>query len=143
MRSSLRTAQVTIGAEVFAAELRTDLAPRSCEYLLSLLPYYGSVIHARWSGEALWSPLSGVVPKDFTLPRENPRHQSAPGEILLFAGESSEPELFFPYGNSRFASFAGSLQGNPVLTIADRLDALGRLGRDVLWRGAMSLRIEM
>lgn len=109
---------------------------------MALLPYFGKVIHARWSGEALWSPLSRVLPLDFILPRENPSGRPGPGEILLFAGEQSEPELLIVYGTSRFASEAGPLEGNPVLTIENQLDRVSHLGPQVLWSGAMELRIQ-
>ncbi|HEV2112372.1 MAG TPA: DUF3830 family protein [Gammaproteobacteria bacterium] len=143
MSAALPSLSIKIGAESFPARLRQDLAPRSCDCLRALLPYAGSVIHARWSGEALWAPLAAVMPPDLVLPRENARNQPAPGEILLYAGELSEPELLITYGTSRFACQAGTLHGNPVLTIEDRLDRIAQLAHQVLWNGAMTLRIEV
>ena len=142
MSSAAHSLTVTIGTERFTARLRQDLAPRSCECLLALLPYSGKVIHARWSGEAMWSPLATAMPADLILPRENPRNHATLGEILLYAGELSEPELLITYGTSRFACQAGTLEGNPVLAIEDRLERLARLGPEVLWGGALELRIE-
>lgn len=143
MSANLHTLALKIGTERFRARLRRELAPRSCECLLSLLPYSGNVIHARWSGEALWSPLSGTLPPELRLPPENARHQPAPGEVLLFAGQRSEPELLIVYGRSRFASAAGALEGNPVLSIEDGLERVAQLGREVLWNGAKPLSIEV
>jgi len=133
---------ITIGGERFAARLQRDLAPRSCECLLTLLPYSGSVIHARWSGEALWSPLAGVFPPDLVIAPEHPTGHPRPGEILLYAGGTSEPELLIPYGASRFACQAGPLEGNPVLRIESAPERLARLGHEALWRGAMPFSIE-
>ena len=133
---------LTIGTERFTARLRRDLAPRSCESLLGLLPYAGKALHARWSGEALWSPLAEVLPPDIGLPSENVTASPAPGQLLLYAGERSVPELLIPYGTSRFACKAGPLQGNPVLSIEDRLDRLAELGAEILWQGTRELRIE-
>jgi hypothetical protein len=65
------------------------------------------------------------------------------GEVLLFGGDLSEPELLIAYGPSRFASMVGPLAGNPVLTIEDRLARLIELERQILWRGAVDLRIAM
>jgi hypothetical protein len=76
------------------------------------------------------------------LPPENATSYPSPGQVLLFGGELSEPELLIAYGPSRFASKAGSLAGNPVLIIEDRLARLAALGRQVLRRGAVNLRIE-
>jgi hypothetical protein len=53
------------------------------------------------------------------------------------------PELFIPYGTNRFACKAGPLQGNPVISIEDRLERLAGLGSEVLWQGARELRIEV
>lgn len=131
-----------IGSTRFAARLRDDLAPRSCERLMSILPYRATVIHARWSGEALWSPLGDAWPAGLRFPRENATCQPKPGEVLLYAGDLSEPELLIPYGTVRFACKAGVLEGNPVLTIDDALSAFAEIGRQVLWKGAMNLKIE-
>ena len=126
---------LSIGAERFTARLRRDLAPRSCECLLGLLPYSRKLIHARWSGEALWSPLGEAFPIRSLLSPESPKHQPVAGEILLYAGKVSEPELLIPYGASRFACKDGPLEGNPVLSIEDRLECIAELGHEVLWNG--------
>ena len=70
-------------------------------------------------------------------------HAPRPGQILLYAGDLSEPELLVPYGVARFACVDGALAGNPVLTIGDRLERLAELGREILWGGAKDLRIEV
>lgn len=132
-----------LGSESFSARLRQDLAPRSCECLLALLPYKGSLIHARWSGEAMWAPLAAVMAPGLVLPLENPKGHPRVGEVLLYAGVNSEPELLIPYGPSRFACKAGALEGNPVLSIEDGLERISRIGLDVLWRGALPLSIEV
>ena len=137
------TLHIRIGTELFEARLRPDLAPRSCECLLGMLPLVREAIHARWSGEALWSPLAETFPEDLILPPERAEGEPAPGQILLYAGPLSEPELLMPYGTSRFACKAGALRGNPVITLQGRLERLTRLGREVLWGGARPLRIEV
>lgn len=133
--------ELEIGPARFSATLRRDLAPHSCECLLSLLPYRGNVIHARWSGEALWSPLGEAWPAGRCLAPEGATCEPRAAEVLLYGGNSSEPELLIPYGTARFASKAGPLRGNPVLTIDDPLATLAELGRSVLWQGAATLQI--
>jgi hypothetical protein len=134
---------LSIGSERFTARLCRDLAPHSCDYLLGLLPYKGHVIHARWSGEALWAPLAASVPPDLVLPRESATADPAPGQVLLYAGERSVPELYIPYGVNRFACKAGPLEGNHVLSIEDGLQRLAEIGPAVLWQGAKEIRIEV
>jgi hypothetical protein len=107
------------------------------------MPYHGKLIHARWSGECCWSPLAAAWPRGSVLPPENATAYPAPGQVLLYAGELSEPELLIAYGLSRFASKTGALAGNPVLTIEERLAQLAELGSEVLWRGSIQLRIEL
>jgi hypothetical protein len=60
MVAACAAARTEIGSEVFTAEWRFDLAAESCRRVQTLLPYYRDLIHARWSGEAPWSPLAGV-----------------------------------------------------------------------------------
>ena len=135
--------RVTIGEERFHARLQHDLAPQSCARLLDLLPYRGELIHARWSGEACWSPLGAAWPASSVLEPEAATSDPAPGQILLFGGGISEPELLFPYGLCRFACKAGPLAGDPVLKIGDdQLTRLAEIGRSILWRGAKPLHIE-
>ena len=132
-----------IDSERFKARLRADLAPESCRYLLQMLPYSRKLVHARWSGEAMWSPLGEASPRGALLHPENARHQPRPGEVLLYAGTLSEPELLIPYGASRFACKDGPLEGNPVMTIEDGVGRLAEIGSQVLWKGAKELRIEV
>ncbi|HEY1773326.1 MAG TPA: DUF3830 family protein [Gammaproteobacteria bacterium] len=137
------TLKFSIGADRFTARLRRDLAPHSCDCLLGLLPYVGQAIHARWSGEALWAPLATVIPPDLVLRRESATSDPVPGQVLLYAGQRSVPELFIPYGTNRFACKDGPLEGNLVLTLEDTLQRLTELGAEVLWKGARELRIEV
>lgn len=76
------------------------------------------------------------------LAPENAIAYPSRGEILLYGGDLSEPELLVPYGPSRFACMGGPLAGNPVLLIEDRLARLAELGNQILWRGAVDLLIE-
>lgn len=142
MTLQLPPIRVRIGASAFTARLRRDLAPRSCERLQSLLPYRGPLIHARWSGEACWAPLGEAWPADAALAPEQASSDPEPGQVLLFAGAISEPELLFPYGPCRFACRAGPLAGNPVLSLEDADGRLAEAGRDILWSGAAELCIE-
>jgi Protein of unknown function (DUF3830) len=142
MTSTLPAIRMIIGGEIFAARLRNDLAPRSCSRLVQLLPYRGELIHAQWSGQSCWAPLTPSWPPGELLAPEGAIAYPAPGEILLYGGDLSEPELLIPYGPTRFASMAGPLAGNPVLKIDDRLTRLAELGRQILRRGGVDLRIE-
>jgi Protein of unknown function (DUF3830) len=139
----VETLDLVIGGEPFVARLRWDLAPQSCQRLLALLPYSGEVVHARWSGEAMWSPLGPAWPRGEILAPENATQYPKPGEILLYADELSEPELLIPYGSCRFASKEGTLEGNPVLVVEKDLARLAQPGADTLRRGAQKVSMSV
>jgi hypothetical protein len=130
---------VSVGDLKFTARLETDLAPRTCAYFATLLPYRQQIIHVRWSGEACWIPL-GDQAVDF--PMENATSYPAPGQFLFYPGGYSETELLLAYGGVRFASKMGQLAGNHFMTIVDNLDALPELGRLTLWQGAQPFLVE-
>ncbi len=131
--------RITIGPYTFRARLETDLAPKTCEAVRQLLPIKAQIIHARWSGEAMWIPGGDVR---LGLDYENNTSHPAPGELLLYPGGRSEMEILVPYGPAQFASKAGQLSGNHFATIVEGLDQLRELGRRVLWEGAKDVLIE-
>lgn len=137
--SHLAATRLTIGDLDFQARLRSDLSPVTCGWLGAALPLRLTLLHARWSGEACWAPLGLAA----GLPHENVTRHPAPGEVLLYAGGVSEPEMLLAYGPVSFASKAGALAGNPVLTITAGLEKLAAAGRSVLWRGATDMQIAL
>lgn len=130
---------VTAGPFRFKARLETDLAPRTCAYFETLLPYRKQIVHARWSGEGCWIPL-GDEPVD--LPIENATSYPAPGQFIFYPGGFSETEILLAYGGARFASKLGQLAGNHFLTLIDGLEQLPALGRLALWQGAQDFLVE-
>ena len=100
-------------------------------------PYRGSLIHARWSGEACWIPLGDL---DLGLGYENATSYPAPGQFLLHPGGTSETEILLAYGGVRFASKVGQLAGNHFLTIVEGGEQLPELGRSTLWQGAQPIQ---
>lgn len=129
--------RLRVGGFEFAGRLEASLAPRSVDLLTSLLPLERAALHARWSGEAVWVPLGPGLKLD----AQNATAHPQPGQVLLYAGPASEPELLIPYGACAFASRAGPLAGNHVITLEDGVSALRELGETVLWKGAQSLQL--
>lgn len=131
--------RITAGDLQFLAELERTLAPRTCSYFESLLPYRTQFIHVRWSGEACWIPLGNeTMPFGF----ENATSYPAPGQMIFYPGGHSETEILLGYGGVCFASKLGQLAGNHFLTIVDGLEQLPTLGRRALWQGAQDVLIE-
>jgi hypothetical protein len=131
--------QVTAGPFRFRGRLETALAPRTCAYFQTLLPYRERIIHVRWSGEGCWIPLGEG---HLDLPVENATSYPAPGQFIFYPGGFSEMEILLAYGGVRFASKLGQLAGNHFLTLVEGLEQLPELGRLALWEGAQSLLIE-
>ncbi|HEY2782275.1 MAG TPA: DUF3830 family protein [Steroidobacteraceae bacterium] len=114
-------------------------APASSAWLLKQLPYVGVLLQARWSGEAGWSPLRTEV----RLEPENAMTHPKPGQILLYAGACSEPELLIPYGICGFACKVGPLSGNHIATLDCGVNELQEVGGSLQFKGAQSLRIAL
>ena len=133
----MKRVAMSIGDFRFTGRLETDAAPKSVAWLTARLPLVGVALHARWSGEAAWMPLGQEV----MLDHENALSYPHPGQMLLYAGAKSEPELLIPYGFCAFASRAGALAGNHVITLDDDECSLSLLGQALLSRGAQPLRL--
>ena len=131
--------RLRIGSHALVARLEREAAPRSCQTFLQTLPLNRSLLHARWSGECGWAPLGDV---SYRLAPENATRYPRPGQILLYAGELSEPEILIPYGSAAFASKAGPLAGNHILTITEGTETLTEIGHALLWHGSMPILFE-
>ena len=132
--------QLTIGDSTFSARWESSLSPKTCAAFRALLPFTQQIIHARWSGEACWVPLGEF---DLGVGPENPTSRPLAGQLLFYPGSISETEILVPYGVTRFASVAGELAGNRLLTITDGLDELARVGKDILWNGSRAVCFRM
>ena len=130
---------VTAGPFRFQARLEAELAPKTCAYFESLLPYTKKIIHVRWSGEGCWIPLGDEA---LHFPIESATSYPAPGQFIFYPGGYSEAEILLAYGGVRFASKLGQLAGNHFLTIVEGQDQLAQLGRMTLWDGAQGIAFE-
>ena len=131
--------RITVGSLAFVARWEEASVPRTCAAFRARLPFAGTLLQARWSGEAAWVPLGDL---DLGVGYENPTSYPAPGTLLFFPAGISECEILFPYGATRFASKAGQLAGNPFLTIVTGVEGLAELGRRVVWEGAQEIRVD-
>ena len=131
--------RIISGSYTFEARFETETAPKTCAVFKRLLPYTNKVIHARWSGEAVWIPLGDL---DLDLQYENHTSYPAPGQMIVYPGGISETEILLAYGGVHFASKVGQLAGNHFITITSDLDRLAALCKSVLWDGAKTIRIE-
>jgi hypothetical protein len=129
--------RMIVGALSFIGRLEAQAAPKSVAWLAERLPFDGILLHARWSGEAAWMPLG----LELKLEPENALAYPHPGQLLLYAGGESEPELLVPYGACAFASRAGALAGNHVITLEGDTTHLRAVGEMLLHHGAQSLRL--
>ncbi|HTN62978.1 MAG TPA: DUF3830 family protein [Devosia sp.] len=129
--------KISAGDFVFIARLEVELAPKTCAAFLARLPFEGSFVHVRWSGEGVWIPLGAY---DFGVGYENATSHPAPGQLLIYPGDISETELLLAYGGVSFSSKIGQLAGNRFMTITQGHEHLPELGKTVLWGGALPVR---
>ncbi|HEY3811962.1 MAG TPA: DUF3830 family protein [Caulobacteraceae bacterium] len=127
---------VALGDRTFTALVEAR-APATVAWLAHRLPLEGLVTHARWSGEAGWVRLA----EQPDMPFENSTAYPAPGQLLLYRGDLSEPEILLPYGPCAFASRSGLLAGNHFATIRDDLDAWRAAGEALVVTGAKTFRL--
>ena len=125
------------GPYEFVGTLELKAAPAAVAWLVNQFPLKGTVQHARWSGEAVWLPLSGTP----QLAPENATAHPRPGQILLYAGIMSQAELLIAYGACAFASKAGSLAGSPVVALDGQLEDLRALGHLLIEKGVQPLKL--
>ena len=128
--------RITAGPYTFSARFEREIAPKTCAWFASVLPYRERIIHVRWSGEACWIPLGELNPG---IGCENATSYPALGQILFYPAGISETEILLAYGACQFASKAGQLAGNPFLTIVEGLENLRPLGELTLWHGAQKI----
>ena len=131
--------KITAGGYEFIGRLEEELAPKTCEVFMKLLPLENKLIHVRWSGQGLWIPYG-----DLRLGLEYENHTSHPakGEFLFYPGGISEMEIIVAYGRCMFSSQVGQLAGNHFLTIVEGIENLEKLGEKVLWEGAQTICID-
>jgi hypothetical protein len=136
---SVPSIRVRIGSAVLNARLEPDRSPQTVKAFVARLPWRGQLVHARWSGEALWMPLGDTTLYDGY---EDATSFPSPGQVLWHPRDASEAELLIPYGPTRFASKAGQLAGNHFLTLEADAAELATIGRAVLWQGAIDVSFE-
>lgn len=138
--AELAEVRILVSGLEFGARFEEASAPLTCSAFREQLPFTRKMIHCRWSGEGVWIPMA---PWRLPWHTENSTTRPSPGQVLLYAGGRSEPELLVPYGECIFNSKSGVLSGNHFLTIVLNLDSLAELGRRLLWEGAKDCSIEV
>ena len=132
----MQRVSITSGEFTFGGVFESGNAPETCAWFGKNLPFVSKVIHARWSGEAVWVPLGDLVSG---LAQENHTAHPSRGDILFYPGGISETEILIVYGSASFASKMGSLAGNHFITITDGREQLPEFGEYVLWHGAQDI----
>jgi len=90
--------RINVGDLVFMARLERERAPATVTALLRLLPLSGSLLQARWSGEAAWMPLGsldvgvGACKKNDTQRPSSGRQQAlAHRQAIMRSSRSATP----------------------------------------------------
>jgi hypothetical protein len=125
---------------VFKAQMEEEKAPKTCDAIRKLLPLTGKILHARWSGEAVWIPFGK---KKLDVMPENHTSYPQKGEIVVYPGGISAMEIFIPYGQCVFTSKVGLLPANHFMTIIEGMENLPALGHKALWEGSQDIHIKI
>ena len=132
--------EIKMGPYLFKGNLEEENAPQTCEAIRKMLPLKNKIVHARWSGEAVWIPFGD---ERLNLGPENHTCYPQKGEFVVYPGGISEMEIFIPYGHCAFSSKLGRLPGNHFLTTTEGMEQLPTLGEKVLWEGAQDIIIKI
>lgn len=132
----VRRLSIAAGPFEFEGVFEYDDAPLTSAWFAEQLPFRSKVIHARWSGEAVWIPLGDL---ESGLPYESHTVHPSRGDLLFYPGGYSETEILFAYGSASFASKMGDIAGNHFITIDAGRDQLADFGNHVLWQGAQDI----
>lgn len=130
--------EITVGDLHFSGHWVQD-APSTVEAIRRLLPFHGSLIHCRWSGEGCWIPFGE---RHLDLEPENATSHPAPGDLIVYPGGLSECEILIAYGSVDFSSKVGQLWGNHFASLDGGAEQLREMGRRVLWQGAQDIGIQ-
>ena len=136
MVAGVERLEISAGLFTFEGRFEIDAAPKTCAWFSEQLPFCSKVIHARWSGEAVWVPLGDL---ESGLPLENHTAHPSRGDVLFYPGGLSETEILFAYGSASFAAKTGSLSGNHFITVVSGIERLTEFGNHVLWQGAQDI----
>jgi hypothetical protein len=150
------------GQEVALADLRDDVAPRTCDAIWAALPITGQLRHCTSSGECVFFgvdvPLSVDVVKGATgsgrvhaehgvvhgaplIEPENLTCYVSQGDIVL----TPDKACILVYGRRCVVrAYTGELPSNAFAMVRNptELDAFERVSRRTLWEGAMPIVLE-
>ena len=144
-REEIAVLKITVGDLTFEADLEEADAPHTVEGILKLLPISGTLLQAPWCGEAGSLDMSD---SGFDLGEsehesfENHTTHPSPGNILIYPGGFSDPEILFAYGPAIFARRFGNLAGNHFATVTKGREHFKELGRRLQYEGAQAITIE-
>ena len=93
--SNKQIMKITSKDLTFEAELLSDLAPKTCEALINIMPLQINLIHVRWSGFGVFADFGDVEVKD--VPFENNTIHFSKGELMFYPGFVSMKELLIPF----------------------------------------------
>ena len=128
--------------EPLRCRLETAAAPATCDWFRALLPYQESLIHARWSGHAVFARIGALACE---LPEEAPLSEPVAGQVVVHRSSAAarDGEILLAYGPTRFANPSGALRGNLLMTVLGSAEALKDLGRAIHVGGSLPARFEL
>ena len=138
--NKINTIKITSKDLSFEADLLWDLAPKTCQTVIDILPLEINLIHVKWSGFGVWADLGEV--KVDEIPYENNTIYFSKGQIMFYPGFESMKELLIPYDSVAFASKAGLHSANHFATIKNPQN-LSELGRRTVEDGKQPVIFEI
>ena len=142
--------EIEIRGVTFIADLLEDKAPKTCNAILSILPFEGEGYHQFWSGQSLQihSPIltktveeHGLWPSaSFPEFKENASIIGCPGELALYPVGGS---LCIAFGKALYTGSIGPEPSYHFAQITENLDKLYDVGNTFRREGGQKIKIRL
>jgi hypothetical protein len=127
------------------ADLLPELAPRTVEALLKMLPFEATVYHSRWSGREINFPVKSPM----AIPRERQTTQMSTGDVIYWTEWDLDPAqaaeaLAVYYGAEVSRDHRGRLPVNVFARIPPaQWKAIEEIGLRVWQRGVEKVTVSL
>ncbi len=140
----MKKVRLTSAGYTFIARLEEEKSPKTCEWLMKLMPWTVRMRHVSWSGSACFARLGDLA---WEVPYESPIHIPSKGEIIVYPGNIPSlqmgGEFFLAWGPAAIHTQNGRLSGNLVLTVIEGGDKLAEYGEVVHLKGEQEMLVEL
>jgi hypothetical protein len=135
----MKEIELVIDGHVFTARLLENLAPKTCEAILSALPLDSvssmdeGALHSAWSGEVIMVRWD-IDKLPLNIPPENQTIYAREG-VCAWTSKPQLNEIYIVYRYGYFHYWCGPNPYNEFAKIEEKLDELAEVGQNIQREG--------